>query len=63
MKRGIYIRVGKRDVTLTKPSHVRGVMEGNEGPGRDDPPARRSTGISPKHHAPMLDAMPKLTPA
>lgn len=63
MKHANHIRVGKRDVSLTKPSHVPGVMEGNEGPGRDDPPARRSTGISPKRHAPILEAMPKLTPS
>ena len=63
MKFGNYIRVGKRDVKLTTPSHVPGVQEGNEGPGREDSPARRSTGISPKRHAPLLEAMPKLTPA
>ena len=62
MKRGIYIRLGKRDVKLTKPSHVPGVQEGNEGPGREDSALTRSTGVSPKRHAPMLDAMPKLTP-
>ena len=48
MKRGIYIRLGKRDVTLTKPSHVRGVMEGNEGPGM-----RRSAGAALDGHQPQ----------
>jgi hypothetical protein len=64
------IRVGRPDVAPDTPSHVAGVHQGNTGPhdsqrghhsdGTAD--ARRSTGINPKKHDPILPVMPNLPP-
>jgi hypothetical protein len=65
------IKVGKRQVTPDKPSHISGVKEGNaEGnyekqlghlpDGRST--AARSTGINPKDRDPVLPGMPNLSP-
>ncbi|GAA5113705.1 hypothetical protein [Haloechinothrix salitolerans] len=64
------IRVGEPDVAPDTPSHVSGIKQGNEGPYEKQPghhedgtaDARRSTGIHPKHHDPILDIMPNLPP-
>ena len=65
------IRVGKPDVTPDKPSHTRGVHEGNstgnyersKGHLKDGrSTAARSTGIRPKPHEPILPGMPNLSP-
>lgn len=65
-----HIRVGKPDVEPDAPTHVKGIQEGNKGPhdkqkghhsdGTAD--ARRSTGINPKSHDPILKIMPNLPP-
>jgi hypothetical protein len=66
------IRVGKPDVSTDKPAHVPGVRRGNHRglhkrqPGHlpdDRSTARRSTGINPKQHDPVLPDMPNLSPA
>lgn len=64
--------VGRSDVSLTAPSHINGVHQGNE-PGayeqmeghRPDgtATARRSTGINPDSREPIMSEMPRLTPA
>jgi hypothetical protein len=65
------IRVGKPDVNPDAPSHVKRVQQGNakgayekqsghHADGSAD--ARRSTGISPKKHNPILKIMPNLPP-
>lgn len=75
MKGNLY--VGKPDVDPTSPSHVRGVRQGNakgnlehergikpiENGARGT--ARRSTGIRPRKHGPVLPLglMPNLSPA
>ena len=66
------VRVGKADVSPTKPSHVAGVREGNA-PGSYEKmsghnadgtsTAERSTGINPKSRNPILPSMPNLSPA
>ncbi len=62
------IRVGKPDVRVDASSHVRGVERGNNkkrqrGLNKDGTAdARRSTGIRPKHHDPILPTMPNLPP-
>ncbi|MDB4935533.1 MAG: hypothetical protein JWP87_2505 [Labilithrix sp.] len=66
------IVVGKKDVDLTAPSHVRGVHEGNWPThlGRrnrrsfepENIPISRSTGINPDARAPIDPAMPHLSP-
>jgi hypothetical protein len=65
------IRVGKPDVKPDTPTHVRGIHQGNAKGGYDKQPghhpdgtsdARRSTGISPKKHDPILSAMPNHSP-
>lgn len=65
------IRVGKPDVAPDAPTHVTGIEQGNrkdayrhqvghhEGGTAD---ARRSTGINPKKHDPILKIMPNLPP-
>lgn len=65
------IRVGRPQVRPDTPSHVRGIEQGNE-PGAyakqvghhadGTADARRSTGIEPKRHEPISDAMPNLPP-
>lgn len=71
--------VGKPDVSLTAPSHVKGVKEGNEPVGRSlhhrpgmeptpdevtfDEDARRSTGINARSHRPIDPSSPLLWPA
>ncbi|MBV9164261.1 MAG: hypothetical protein JO281_22550 [Pseudonocardiales bacterium] len=65
------IRVGKPDVKIDASSHTRGVKQGNakgsykrqvghHEDGTAD--ARRSTGVSPKKHNPILSIMPNLPP-
>ena len=65
------IRVGKPDVRLDSPTHVKGVRQGNEKDGyakqmghNEDgtADARRSTGIHPKKHDAILKLMPNLAP-
>jgi hypothetical protein len=65
------IRVGKPDVKPDTPSHTKGVKEGNRkgsysrqaGHYKDGTAdARRSTGVSPKKHNPILPIMPNLPP-
>jgi hypothetical protein len=62
------IRVGKPDVAPDTTSHTKGVGQGNRRkrqPGiRSDgtADARRSTGIKPKRHDPILPVMPNLPP-
>ncbi|GAA4103194.1 MULTISPECIES: hypothetical protein [Actinomadura] len=65
------IRVGKPDVKPDTPSHTKGVHQGNKKgalkrqmghylDGTAD--ARRSTGVNPKKHQPILPIMPNLPP-
>ena len=65
------IRVGKPDTSPDKPSHTRGVRQGNSSghyerqkghiaDGRST--AARSTGVRPKPHDPILPGMPNLSP-
>jgi hypothetical protein len=65
------IRVGKADVKPDTPSHVNGIIQGNElatshkQPGHHSDgtaDARRSTGIHPSEHDPILGVMPNLPP-
>jgi hypothetical protein len=65
------IRVGKPDIRPDTPSHVKGVHQGNKkgayerqaGHRKDGTAdARRSTGIRPKNHDPILPIMPNLPP-
>lgn len=65
------IRVGKPQAKPDDPSHVKGVEQGNRkgaykkevGHNLDGTvDARRSTGISPKRHDPLLPIMPNLPP-
>jgi len=65
------IRVGKPDVRIDAPSHVTGVEQGNavgnyekqKGHHADDTAdARRSTGVAPGRHDPILPSMPNLPP-
>ncbi len=66
------ITVGKPDVKPDTPAHVRGVRRGNDrGRARHQPglhedetcDARRSTGINPAQHDPIMPDMPRLSPA
>ena len=62
------IRVGTPDTTPDSSAHVEGVEQGNQrrrqagihGDGKAD--ARRSTGIRPQQHDPILPIMPNLPP-
>lgn len=62
------IRVGKPDVRVDQSSHTKGVKQGNSrkkqaghhADGTVD--ARRSTGVSPRKHDPILPIMPNLPP-
>jgi hypothetical protein len=64
------IRVGKPDVKIDAPTHVKGIHQGNTGPYDKQPghnkdgtaDARRSTGIHPKRHNAILKIMPNLPP-
>lgn len=64
------IRTGKPDVEQDTPSTVPGIHQGNKGPNTAQPghhadgtcDARRSTGILPKKHDPILKIMPNLPP-
>jgi hypothetical protein len=65
------IRVGKPDVAPDFPSHVKGVRQGNEKDAYDKQmghhkdgkaDARRSTGLRPREHDPILKIMPNLPP-
>jgi hypothetical protein len=65
------IRVGKPQVAMDAPAHVRGVHSGNtkgnygKQPGHHEDgtaDARRSTGVSPRKHDPILPIMPNLPP-
>jgi len=66
-----YIRVGKTHVKPNSPTHVPGIRQGNMSKGVDKQAghhtdhtadARRSTGIQPKKHNPILPIMPNLPP-
>lgn len=65
------INVGRPHVRPDTSAHTKGVRQGNEKgayerqvghrpDGTAD--ARRSTGVNPKHHNPVLPAMPSLSP-
>lgn len=65
------IRVGTPHTTPDAPSHVKGVRQGNQkGSYRREAghhpdgtaDARRSTGVVPKRHDPILKIMPNLPP-
>lgn len=65
------IRVGTPDVTIDLPAHTKGVHEGNAKGNYGKQPghhadgtadARRSTGVNPKTHDPILPIMPNLPP-
>jgi hypothetical protein len=68
------VRVGKPDTTPSRPSHVKGVREGNQRgglarekgfipeDGRARATAARSTGINPAHRNPMDPRMPNVPP-
>jgi hypothetical protein len=62
------IRVGKPDVAIDVSAHTPGVEQGNSrkrqaGHRRDGKmTARRSTGIRPGRHNPILPVMPNLPP-
>ena len=65
------IRVGKPDVRLDAPSHVPGIEQGNavgnDAKQRGHHPdgtadARRSTGVAPRRHDPVLPTMPNIPP-
>ena len=66
-----YLRVGKSHVKPDGPGHVPGIRQGNTTRGTDKQvghhtdhtaDARRSTGIQPKKHDPILPIMPNLPP-
>lgn len=74
MKREGHLKVGKPDTRFDKPSHVRGVREGNQ-PGSMEKQdgmiqeqdmargtARRSTGVRAQDREPIDDDMPNLSP-
>jgi hypothetical protein len=65
------IRVGKPDVSHDKPSHTKGIRQGNSVGNYDKSKghlpdgrstAARSTGIRPKAHEPILPGMPNVSP-
>jgi hypothetical protein len=65
------IKVGKPQVSHDKPAHVKGVKSGNASGNYKKQPghlpdgrstAKRSTGVNPKAHEPILPAMPNLSP-
>jgi hypothetical protein len=64
------IRVGKPDIAPDATAHTKGVHQANQ-PGAQQQmgfhkdgtaDARRSTGIQPKRHNPLLPVMPNLPP-
>ena len=65
------IRVGRPDVKIDASAHTKGVPQGNA-PGNyekqaghhddDTADARRSTGVGPKRHDPILPIMPNRPP-
>lgn len=66
------ITVGRAHVRPDKPSHTRGVAQGNATGNYEKAPghlpdgrstARRSTGINAKARNPILPSMPNLSPA
>jgi hypothetical protein len=66
-----YLRVGKPHVKPDVPGHIPGIRQGNTTKGSDKQAghhadhtadARRSTGILPKKHNPILPIMPNLPP-
>jgi len=65
------IRVGEPDVEPDASSHIKGVAQGNAKGAYDKETghhadgtadARRSTGVNPKAHNPILPIMPNLPP-
>lgn len=65
------IKVGTPEVSPDKPSHTPGVSEGNSKGNYEKQPghlpdgrstARRSTGVRPKPHDPILPTMPNISP-
>jgi hypothetical protein len=59
------VRVGTPDVSPTAPSHVRGILQGNDPyvEHRAEAKARRSTGIRARDHGVIDPRMPKISPA
>lgn len=69
---GEIIRTGRPHSSPDKPSHTPGVRQGNSPGNYEKSPghlpdgrstARRSTGINPAAHDPILPGMPNLSPA
>jgi hypothetical protein len=65
------IRTGKPDTAPDATAHIKGVPQGNAPGSYERQPghhpdgtadARRSTGIKPTKHDPIVDAMPNLPP-
>lgn len=65
------IKVGRPQVSPDKPSHTRGIREGNKEGNYEKQPghlpngkstARRSTGVRAKPKNPILPVMPNLSP-
>lgn len=65
------IKVGRPQVSTDTPSHTKGVHQGNKAGGHryqvghhadGTADARRSTGVNPKNHNPILPIMPNLPP-
>lgn len=63
MKHNPNLVVGRPDVALTTPSHVKGVHEGNwPTVTKTSPKVSRSTGINADEREPIDPAMPRLSP-
>jgi hypothetical protein len=65
------VSTGKADVTADKPSHVKGVKQGNSKGNYEKMPghnpdgtstSERSTGVDPKSKNPIDPSMPNLSP-
>jgi hypothetical protein len=66
------LKLGKPDVAMDAPSHVRGIHQGNERGNYEKMPghtpsgtstAERSTGVSAELEEPIAPGMPNLPPA
>jgi hypothetical protein len=71
MKKKDNLLVGKPQASHDKPTHVRGIQQGNKPGSYEKSPghepdgrstARRSTGILPKKHDPIDPRMPNISP-
>jgi hypothetical protein len=65
------LRVGQPDIAPDATAHIKGVPQGNAPGSFESEPgfhrdgtadARRSTGVSPNKHDPILPVMPNLPP-